>query len=117
MKVNKKDIEKWCEALRSGKYKQTRGFLHDSDGYCCLGVACKVFIPQKDLTMSGDGTMLGCTATAQDNAPEWLKGISHKFSYKAGPGLMTLNDNPAYQLTFDEIADCLEAVYIHEVLA
>jgi hypothetical protein len=27
-------------ALRSGKYKQTNGYLHDNKGFCCLGVAC-----------------------------------------------------------------------------
>lgn len=26
-------------ALRSGKYKQTKGYLHTDKGFCCLGVA------------------------------------------------------------------------------
>jgi hypothetical protein len=26
-------------ALRSGKYEQTKGCLHNDEGYCCLGVA------------------------------------------------------------------------------
>lgn len=30
----------WLEALRSGEYKQVRGFLHTDKGFCCLGVAC-----------------------------------------------------------------------------
>lgn len=30
--------QKWIEALRSGKYIQTRGTLKSSEGYCCLGV-------------------------------------------------------------------------------
>lgn len=36
--------KKWVEALRSGKYSQTTGKLHDlgEGGYCCLGVACKL---------------------------------------------------------------------------
>lgn len=39
----------WIEALRSGKYKQSKGCLHtytgeadDEEGFCCLGVACDV---------------------------------------------------------------------------
>jgi hypothetical protein len=34
----------WVKALRSGKYKQAEGKLHDpdEDSYCCLGVLCKV---------------------------------------------------------------------------
>lgn len=35
---------KWIQALRSGKYEQTKGTLHVQDnGYCCLGVLCDVF--------------------------------------------------------------------------
>jgi len=34
--------ERWLEALRSGKYKQTTGYLRDDDGFCCLGVLCDV---------------------------------------------------------------------------
>jgi hypothetical protein len=30
----------WVEALRSGKYSQTRGRLRDEDGFCPLGVLC-----------------------------------------------------------------------------
>ena len=32
----------WVEALRSGDYKQTAGVLYDGEGYCCLGVLCRV---------------------------------------------------------------------------
>lgn len=44
MKKFKLDPEvkrKWVTALRSGKYKQGRDFLHTrwNDTYCCLGVA------------------------------------------------------------------------------
>jgi len=36
-------IEKWLEALESGEYKQGKNTLVNSrDGYCCLGVLCKV---------------------------------------------------------------------------
>lgn len=36
-------IKELIAALRSGKYKQTIGTLKDSKGYCCLGVASKLF--------------------------------------------------------------------------
>lgn len=32
----------WVEALRSGKYQQAQGALHDAGGFCCLGVACDI---------------------------------------------------------------------------
>jgi hypothetical protein len=41
MKENIKDL--WITALRSGKYKQSRGFLKTKDGFCCLGVLCDVY--------------------------------------------------------------------------
>ena len=43
-----KDVKKrWLKALRSGKYKKTKGRLRFIDGnndasYCCLGVLCDV---------------------------------------------------------------------------
>lgn len=33
---------KWLEALRSGRYRQTRDKLRDKVGFCCLGVACDI---------------------------------------------------------------------------
>lgn len=44
---------RWVEALRSGKYKKTVSSLEDSDGYCCLGVLCKVS-KSKALRSRGD---------------------------------------------------------------
>jgi len=38
--VNPQWKQKWIEALRSGKYKQTRAKLRRQTGYCCLGVLC-----------------------------------------------------------------------------
>lgn len=35
--------DKWITALRSGRYKQTTGYLKDEHGYCCLGVACNIY--------------------------------------------------------------------------
>lgn len=39
----KEDIKNlWVEALRSGKYKQSKNRLKTDDGYCCLGVLCEI---------------------------------------------------------------------------
>lgn len=37
-------LETWPEALESGEYKQAKERLYDQtdEGYCCLGVACKL---------------------------------------------------------------------------
>lgn len=39
-------VQKWIEALRSGRYKQAQHRLHKADGFCCLGVACNLFAPE-----------------------------------------------------------------------
>ena len=49
MKPTKDDIQKWCEALRSGKYNQGHQTLQSTTGFCCLGVACIEFIPKSEL--------------------------------------------------------------------
>jgi len=41
--MNKEIKAKWIEALKSGKYKQTKGTLKNEQGYCCLGVLCAIY--------------------------------------------------------------------------
>jgi len=51
------------DALRSGEYKQTKQRLRNDEGFCCLGVACDIYMKE-----TGDG--------------EWVKmalGSSQKF--------------------------------------
>lgn len=114
MKPNENNIKKWCAALRSGKYKQTTGSLQNLQGYCCLGVACKIFISETDLTTGPSSTIRGSMPDEQRHAPKWLKDINESFFNKTAGYLSSFND--AEWLTFDEIADLLEAVYIHKVL-
>ena len=47
--------QKWLDALRSGKYKQSYGYLYNPNkegiypvGYCCFGVLCEVTNIEKD---------------------------------------------------------------------
>lgn len=35
-------LDAWLEGLRSGRYTQTKGTMHDNRGYCCLGVLQEV---------------------------------------------------------------------------
>ena len=45
--MNKEIAKLWVAALRSGKYKQGRGYLHsikdDNETFCCLGVLCDLY--------------------------------------------------------------------------
>lgn len=38
--------KKWCEALLSGEYPQTKGVLRNDQGYCCVGVALDLVDPK-----------------------------------------------------------------------
>lgn len=120
---NKKDIKTWVKALRSGKYSQTKKVLQSEEGYCCLGVACTLFIKPVDQKLkriyfnnneSYKVVLSGGLPRAQQNAPNWLQTVDTDFYDKTGKWLNNLNDNEDF--TFDEIADVLEAVYILEVL-
>lgn len=127
MEVNVKHIERWVVALRSGQYKQSKHALQGFDnGYCCLGVACKLFIPEEKQEKTETTNWLkGVLVHHQKNAPSWLKDINEDFFGKTGQLLSEIND---YNFTiydyngkthveifnFDEIADMLELVYIHK---
>lgn len=113
MKPSKSNIEKWCAALRSGEYKQGRGYLQPTiNTFCCLGVACKVFSPEHP---NANGRFpAACAPSTVTKDPQWLVDVNRDFNKRSGESLIGLNDS--LHLTFDEIADCLEAVYIHEVL-
>jgi hypothetical protein len=54
-KIKKWKIKKWIKALRSGKWKQSRGaFRGTKGGYCCLAVADEVLgIGARPGTMGG----------------------------------------------------------------
>ncbi len=114
MKIDKKDIRKWVKALRSGKYSQTKEVLENKEGYCCLGVACDIFIEKKYINKGTLGVIVGVLPNDQELSPEWLNGINDDFHDLTELYLTNLNDTLNY--TFDEIADCLELVYIHEAL-
>lgn len=40
--MKKEWADKWVEALRSGRYKQSMRELRNVRGYCCLGVLCEI---------------------------------------------------------------------------
>ena len=43
--------KRWAEELRSGKYRQAFTQLSKDGGYCCLGVACRLF---REETQNGE---------------------------------------------------------------
>lgn len=112
MELNKTDLKVWILALRSGKYTQTQGRLQDHNGYCCLGVACKVLIPKELLRVNPQGVLIGEMPKDQTHAPKWLLTIEREYYKKTGFGISYMNDLEG--LSFPEIADRLEKTFLHD---
>lgn len=110
--MNKKQAQKWIDALRSGEYKQGKGTLQNKLGYCCLGVLCKISIPleKQDLLR---GYLYGGVPRHQSNALQWIRDVNFDMADKAGNSFSRLND--IEDATFDEIADMIQLYYIEGV--
>jgi hypothetical protein len=73
--MKKSVMKKWVKALRSGEYKQTKGDLQDSKGYCCLGVLCD--IAQKEGVTVENGTRYDYDAKGNlKEAGKYIRGSS-----------------------------------------
>lgn len=127
--MNKDNLRKATEAMRSGKYPQTQGYLHDDKGFCALGVICDVSgmgqwerrhtlgVDTPDYFMYNDGEDTQA-AGLPTGVMQWL-GIGHEFDDDDDIELVdedgqhttvvTLNDDHEYNL--DRIAALLEKRY------
>lgn len=106
---------KWLEALRSGRYTQTRGVLnrvkpefcaggYEPAGMCCLGVLCDIVDPNRWVKV-GSGYVMGWGLDIQTGYPPV------EFCEEVGLGsydmiLSARNDSGD---TFEQIADYIEA--------
>jgi hypothetical protein len=108
--------EKWLQALESGEWKQADGVLFDGEGYCCLGVACRLVDDKHPaLALEGDGYSVGWSedgASNQQTAPPDVQSglllktpngdfVGRRFWLRGHPSLTDANDNGA---SFPEIA-------------
>jgi len=111
------NAKKWVAALRSGRYRQTRGHLADRSGFCCLGVACELYIEAgNDLSKMPDGRPDGEirygdeTAQLPNEVQQWL-GLRHSTGLVDGlfgrspMQLSALND---HGMSFEALADTIE---------
>lgn len=100
----------WVDALRSGKYKQTKGALQKGNSYCCLGVACDVAEKHGVYIHTSCGEIEGGSLSGQSNVRDWLQ-IRHSFgavySDISNETLTRMNDT--FDKSFSEIADFIEA--------
>lgn len=110
----------WLEALRSGKYKQGKGALHNKsdDSYCCLGVLCEVMgVPEfhgdgdrESSEFINFGTIDDFSSTSLPYQVRRVAGLLDGYGCFAGPmgedeSLAHMNDTGA---SFEEIAKIIE---------
>ena len=106
----------WVEALRSGEYEQGRKVLCMKNEFCCLGVACDLFVKSRPnvirVKVDDDGiTTYGHSRFYMPKSvQEWLGLNSDTGKFFPGDAgtvyLSNLNDGG---ITFAEIADIIES--------
>lgn len=101
--MNKEVKTAWLAALRSGKYEQIAGELQNSEGYCCLGVLCKL-AERYDVTVTKeDNRIVGCDITNdQEAVARWAE--IEELALQSH--LIHMNDDEGK--TFEEIAEYIE---------
>ena len=120
IKLTKKMKKEWLVALRSGKYKQCKGQLHNGEGFCCLGVlldACVlgywVAATNKELELASDGLATRdkehwayvYEGTRSPPITEVPKDFLVQLADNDMTTLMTMNDNGS---SFKTIANYIE---------
>lgn len=105
LEIPKKEWDKWLNALERGEYPQASHQLQSKEGFCCLGVACKVTIPENSLDMDDSGFMDGEMPMMQSEAPDWITDINNIMSDRTSARLTHLNDVAGFN--FKEIAKFL----------
>lgn len=119
-KEQKKIRREWIKALRSGKYKQTRGTLHSTkrnrDSFCCLGVLCdlalkKGVLKPTDIVVSyNEYHYLGRNGVLPKAVQDWAGLQTEDGEYKGKKGSRDLTtDNDTAKRNFSKIADILES--------
>jgi hypothetical protein len=95
--------QKWCDALRSGKYKQGRGALRNcNDHFCCLGVCADLIAPDQWEGRTGFYFMDGLCSALSSKISD-----SINLPYPEQATLVGMNDSQLK--SFNEIADYIEA--------
>lgn len=111
--MNKEFVQKWIDALRSGKYIQGRGSLRikkddlfPKPRYCCLGVACEIH-PDVKLVNRGTYKIISQNENFTTKIPDG-SNIEEDLglNYSLTKNLMCMND--IQNFSFKEIADFIE---------
>lgn len=96
----------WCKALKSGEFEQTKEYLRDDFGYCCLGVLTRLFCRAKKVSFEKvNGENPGDNDVLNEKVMKWA-GLTSNNPVVDGLELSTHNDG-SYRVegkSFKEIA-------------
>lgn len=118
--MNEQIKQCWIEALRSGEYQQTQGYLRTDTGYCCLGVLTDLYIKETGEKWTDNGcsyTFCGSNSFLPQCVVDWadLESCFPRIAKNDGQFnylhcmedlfLASINDKGK---SFEEIADLIE---------
>lgn len=103
------NIWTWIKALRSGEYQQCKKRLRKGDSFCCLGVACDLYIKAGNLLDAvdlGHEWIYGMSAIILPGVVQQWLGLNNPLGgYARDKALTGRNDEG---MSFSEIADIIE---------
>lgn len=108
VEVVKERVKLWVEALRSGNFRQGRGYMrieheYSSASYCCLGVAMEVAYANG--CPRNAYANWGKTSLMPEEVRDWYGGFPNTYAEE----LATMNDAG---LSFREIANRISQMYV-----
>tara|TARA_R110000851_G_scaffold53830_1_gene127593 strand:+ start:3295 stop:3636 length:342 start_codon:yes stop_codon:yes gene_type:complete len=103
------NMRKVLVALRSGEYKQARGVLQDTGGFCCLGVMCDVYEREtgNKLKRTPSGLLYGTSLLYHVVVKEWVGLKANTGGSDSNEPLAAINDRS--DSSFAYIADFIES--------
>jgi hypothetical protein len=103
------NMRKVLVALRSGEYKQARGTLQNTGGYCCLGVMCDVYEKETGsvLDRTPSGLLKGKNLYRHIPVLEWV-GLQDCLGRSPNRDSLAVINDRAYS-TFADIAYFIES--------
>jgi hypothetical protein len=104
----------WLEALRSGRYAQTKNYLRTNNGFCCLGVLCD--LAEKDGIVAASEPVSSLGVVLYDTEDSLPPTCVEKWACISVFGAVEYNGleyslaklNDEVGLSFCEIADLIE---------
>lgn len=108
----------WVATLEAEILPKGKSKLQNEEGYCCLGVATCLTIPEEELEADDNKILYGEFPDDQQNPPSWLARINGDFAYRHSKCATLSELNDGYHIrehSHKEIARLLLKTYEKEL--